>query len=60
MGGNGTSLCDDECWELWVGFWIEGLLLQVIAVAGIIGRCRCHFISQKKPGFRPAIVVALL
>ena len=29
--------CDDDCWEIFVGFWIEGLLVPVIAAFGIVG-----------------------
>ena len=30
--------CSDDCWDRFIGFWIEGCLVPVIAAFGIVGR----------------------
>ena len=29
--------CSDDCWDEFIGFWIEGCLVPVIAAFGIVG-----------------------
>ena len=44
----GVEDCDDECWDLYIGFWIEGLLVPAIAVFGIVGNITCVFVFNHK------------
>ena len=30
--------CSDDCWDQFIGFWIEGCLVPVIAAFGIVGK----------------------
>ena len=46
--GEGVDDCDDECWDLYIGFWIEGLLVPAIAVFGIVGNITCVFVFNHK------------
>ena len=46
--GEGVEDCDDECWDLYIGFWIEGLLVPAIAVFGIVGNITCVFVFNHK------------
>eukprot|EP00092_Neocalanus_flemingeri_P024640 GFUD01026725.1.p1 GENE.GFUD01026725.1~~GFUD01026725.1.p1 ORF type:complete len:407 (+),score=101.90 GFUD01026725.1:197-1417(+) len=47
-GGEGMEECGDVCWEVYVGFWIEGLLVPVIASFGIVGNITCVFVFNHK------------
>ena len=35
---NSTDSCNIDCLEMVVGFWVEGVILPVIAALGIIGQ----------------------
>ena len=35
---NSTTSCNIDCLEMRVGFWVEGVILPVIAALGIIGQ----------------------
>ena len=46
--GEGFEECDDDCWDFYIGFWIEGLLVPAIAVFGIVGNITCVFVFNHK------------
>ena len=33
-----NDTCDDSCQEFIVGFWIEGVIVPIVAVFGILGK----------------------
>ena len=33
--------CDSDCLDYWAGFWIEGVVLPLIAALGIAGAENC-------------------
>ena len=33
--------CDSDCLDHWAGFWIEGVVLPIIAALGIAGAEKC-------------------
>ena len=37
MNSSDVEACDSECWNLWTGFWIEGVILPLVAALGIAG-----------------------
>jgi len=40
--------CSDDCWDEFIGFWIEGCLVPVIAAFGIVGNVTCVFVFNHK------------
>ena len=38
MNSSDVELCDSECWNIWTGFWIEGVILPLVAALGIAGK----------------------
>jgi len=52
---NNSSSCTTDCWEMWLGFCVEGLLLPAIAAFGIIGNILCVFVfSNNNLDLKPA------
>ena len=37
MNGTDEGGCDSDCLDHWAGFWIEGVVLPIIAALGIAG-----------------------
>ena len=35
--------CDSDCLDHWAGFWIEGVVLPIIAALGIAGAEKCWY-----------------
>ena len=46
--GDIVEECDDDCWDFFIGFWIEGLLVPAIALFGIVGNIACVFVFNHK------------
>ena len=34
---NSSEECSEDCWDAYVGFWLEGCLVPAIAAFGIAG-----------------------
>ena len=41
-----NDTCDDSCQEFIVGFWIEGVIVPIVAVFGILGKSIVNYCKR--------------
>jgi len=55
MNSSEEEAYDSEYWNIWTGFWIEGVILPLIAALGIAGNVLCVFVfSTRNLDLKPA------